>query len=37
MYEIVKAEDDPSAKGLDFLIQPQIKDCVTDFGHIQTE
>ena len=31
MYEISKTEDNPSAKGLAFLIYPKIKDCVTHF------
>ena len=31
MYEIGKTEDNPDAKGLGFLTQPTIKDCVTDF------
>ena len=31
MYEIGKTEDNPDAKGLAFLIHPNIKDCVTDF------
>ena len=31
MYEIGKTEDSPDAKGLAFLIHPNIKDCVTDF------
>ena len=31
MCEIGTTEDNPDAKGLAFLIHPQIKDCVTDF------
>ena len=31
MYEIGKAEDNPDAEGLAFLIHKKIKDCVTNF------
>ena len=31
MYEIVKTEDNPDAKGLAFLIHPKNKDNVIDF------
>ena len=31
IYEIGKTEDNPDAKGLEFLVHPKIKDCVTNF------